>query len=109
MATMASAVMLDMEEEGELFEINIEAVNSIPPPQYYWESYFTATGNALLANCLLPIDDVSSAVPMVSQASNSTLSSSLSGKSHFLMVSDPMQEKIIGFPFWGLLEYTTRE
>lgn len=62
------------EEEEELFEINLEAVNSIPPPQYYWESYVTATSNTLLANCLLPISDVSSAIPIVSKSSSDMLS-----------------------------------
>ncbi|KAJ4705195.1 2-isopropylmalate synthase [Melia azedarach] len=56
------------EEEEELFEIDLEAVESIPPP-HYWESYFTAaTSSTLLANCLLPISDVSSAIPMASSA-----------------------------------------
>ncbi|GKV38960.1 hypothetical protein SLE2022_079260 [Rubroshorea leprosula] len=52
------------EEEEELFEINLEAVNSIPPPPHYCETHVTATGSALFANCLLPIADVSSAIPM---------------------------------------------
>ncbi|XP_034694843.1 coiled-coil domain-containing protein 1 [Vitis riparia] len=53
----------DNDDDDDLFEINLEAVNTIPPP-HYWESCFTRTGNTLLANCLLPIADVSSAVPM---------------------------------------------
>ncbi|EEF33641.1 conserved hypothetical protein [Ricinus communis] len=66
-----SKVAVDVEDdEEELFEIDIEAVNSIPPP-HYWESYFTAAGSsALLANCLLPIADVSSAVPTPSTVCN---------------------------------------
>ncbi|KAF8403270.1 hypothetical protein HHK36_011371 [Tetracentron sinense] len=75
-------------DEDELFEIDLELLNNVPPPTYwenyptptgnsflamvnkipqptYWESFPTATGNALLANCLLPIADVSSAVPMI--------------------------------------------
>ncbi|KAE8726669.1 solute carrier family 35 member F2-like [Hibiscus syriacus] len=55
------------EEDEELFEIDIEAVNSIPPP-HYWEGYFTATSSALLANCLLPICDLSTAIPMACPA-----------------------------------------
>ncbi|KAL4313164.1 hypothetical protein GQ457_01G015420 [Hibiscus cannabinus] len=55
------------EEDEELFEINIEAANSIPPP-HYWEAIFTATSSALLANCLLPISDLSTAIPMASNA-----------------------------------------
>ncbi|CAK7329851.1 unnamed protein product [Dovyalis caffra] len=51
------------EEEGEeeLFEIDFEVIDSLPPPQYNWENYFTASGSALLANCLLPIADLSTA------------------------------------------------
>ncbi|KAI4348977.1 hypothetical protein L6164_009636 [Bauhinia variegata] len=51
-----------MEDDEDLFEIDLEAVNCMPPPQY-WDSYCTSTGSALLANCLLPISDISSAVP----------------------------------------------
>lgn len=54
---------VEEEDEGDLFEINLEIVNEIPPPQYY---YFTATTNTtLLANCLLPVADVSCAVPIM--------------------------------------------
>ncbi|KAL2250767.1 UNVERIFIED_CONTAM: hypothetical protein Sindi_2199000 [Sesamum indicum] len=61
------------EDEGDLFEINLQVVNKIPPP-HYWESYFTATTNTvLLANCLLPVADVSSAVPMVMRACDALL------------------------------------
>lgn len=91
----------DMEDEEELFEINLEAVNSIPPPPpHYWESYFfTATnGNALLANCLLSIDDLSNAVPMASRACNAF---SVSGSSHVLIIS----ERLMGFPSLGVLEF----
>lgn len=74
---MASAVNDSAEREGnttseavgdmdddDLFEIDLEAVCAVAPP-YYWESCFTRTANTLLANCLLPIAEVSSAVPMV--------------------------------------------
>ncbi|KAK4396507.1 hypothetical protein Sango_1487300 [Sesamum angolense] len=61
------------DDDGDLFEINLEVVNKIPPP-HYWESYFTATTNTvLLANCLLPIADVSSAVPIVMRACDALL------------------------------------
>ncbi|KAL6998070.1 hypothetical protein U1Q18_008197 [Sarracenia purpurea var. burkii] len=53
------------EEEEELFEIDLEVVTGIPQPET--KSYFTAaTSNALLANCLLPIAHLSSAIPMTS-------------------------------------------
>ncbi|KAK0585781.1 hypothetical protein LWI29_033953 [Acer saccharum] len=68
---ISKGVATDMEdEEDDLFEIDLEAVDSIPPVPHYRESYFTATTNTttLLANCLLPISDVSSAIPMVSTA-----------------------------------------
>lgn len=59
----------DEEEDEDLFEINLEAVNEIfPAPDHYWESYFTAAtskSTVLLANCLLPITDVSKAIPVV--------------------------------------------
>lgn len=67
--------MEEEEEEEELFEINLEVVNSIPPPHYF-ENYFTATGNTLFANCLLPIADVSSAIPIVSKLDSKGLNSS---------------------------------
>ncbi|KVH90362.1 uncharacterized protein LOC112522191 [Cynara cardunculus var. scolymus] len=52
------------EEEEELFEIDLEAVGDLAPP-YYWESYLTATADyTLFANCLVPVADVSSAIPM---------------------------------------------
>ncbi|KAI5664775.1 hypothetical protein M9H77_24098 [Catharanthus roseus] len=58
------------EEEDELFEIDFEAVNKMATqPTYCWDweissSYVTSnTSTTLLANCLLPISDVSSAVP----------------------------------------------
>ncbi|XP_050383490.1 uncharacterized protein LOC126800217 [Argentina anserina] len=61
-------ILSDMEDEEDLFEIDLEAVESIPPPQYNWDSYFTAAGDVLLANCLLPVTDISRAIPTVSEA-----------------------------------------
>ncbi|CAI9780214.1 unnamed protein product [Fraxinus pennsylvanica] len=61
-------IVEEEEEERDLFEINIEVVNKIPPPQYYWDRYFTTTSDTLLANCLLPISDVSRAIPMAVKA-----------------------------------------
>lgn len=79
------------EEEEDLFEINLEIFNKIPPPEYCWESYFTATttSNTLLANCLLPIADVSSAVPMVMRACDALLSTreDQSSAASFVMMS----------------------
>ncbi|KAG4996363.1 hypothetical protein JHK85_027802 [Glycine max] len=41
----------ELEEEEELFEIDLEAVNCIPPPHFLESCYYTSTGNiALLAN-----------------------------------------------------------
>uniref|UniRef100_A0A6N2L3H5 Uncharacterized protein n=1 Tax=Salix viminalis TaxID=40686 RepID=A0A6N2L3H5_SALVM len=57
-------VAMEEEEEEDLFEIDIHAVYSIPSPKYHRVSYFPATATALLANCLLPIADLSSAVPV---------------------------------------------
>ncbi|CAI8602603.1 unnamed protein product [Vicia faba] len=60
-----------MEEDDEdLFEIDLEAVNYIiPQPYNYWENnYFISTREALLANCLLPISHISSAIPACNNA-----------------------------------------
>ncbi|KAL8094865.1 hypothetical protein AgCh_036397 [Apium graveolens] len=65
------------EEEEELFEINLDVTDKMPALDYsYWEndtdftamSATTSAGNkfALLANCMLPVSDLSSAVPMAS-------------------------------------------
>lgn len=53
------------EDEEDLFEIDLEAVNCISQHyNTYWESnYFTSSRDALLANCLLPISHISSAIP----------------------------------------------
>lgn len=61
-------ILSDMEDEEDLFEIDLEAVESLPPPQYNWDSYFVAAGDVLLANCLLPVTDISRAIPTVSEA-----------------------------------------
>lgn len=90
---------IDMEEDDDLFEIDLEAVNAMPPPQY-WESYHTSTGNALLANCLLPISDISVAVPACSSAC-------VAGTTEVLQdVSlEPVSlEEYLGLPFLGAFE-----
>lgn len=55
------------DEEDDLFEINLEAVDKTPLPNYFWDdtSCFAATGGGTtrFANCLLPVEEVSSAVP----------------------------------------------
>ncbi|KAK1408410.1 hypothetical protein QVD17_40156 [Tagetes erecta] len=53
----------DFDDDEDLFEIDLDAVRDLPPP-YYWESCLTVTANTLFANCLVPITDVSSAIPM---------------------------------------------
>lgn len=94
-------------EDEELFEINLEAVNSIPPP-HYWDSYFTATGNALLANCLLPISEISGAIPIVSEdvsgavpaGSKSCDAPSFSGAVDLVVIAQPMPlSELLRLPF----------
>ncbi|XVE75989.1 hypothetical protein DITRI_Ditri12bG0136500 [Diplodiscus trichospermus] len=92
------------EEEEELFEINLEAVNSIPPP-HYWEAFFTETSSALLANCLLPISDLSCAIPTVSTAC-STLSRE--GLTNIVMVAESLPRKIFWDPIYGGFWGTTQ-
>lgn len=55
----------DADVDDDLFEIDLDFLDNIPPPQYY-EAHLTADGIVLLANCLLPIDDISSAIPIKS-------------------------------------------
>ncbi|KAI3823496.1 hypothetical protein L1987_04934 [Smallanthus sonchifolius] len=62
-ADMKQEKLQEEDDEDDLFEIDLEAVGELPPP-YYWESCLTVTANTLFANCLVPITDVSSAVPM---------------------------------------------
>lgn len=68
-AMASGGVPVDIEEDDELFEIDLEAVNNIVPPSHFSDhtyGFFTAAGGAtLLANCLLPIIDVSNAIPMI--------------------------------------------
>lgn len=57
------------ESEEDLFEINLEAVNDTTSSLTYdWQRYPARTGSVLLANCLLPAADISSAVPATSRA-----------------------------------------
>lgn len=75
--------IIDMleEEEEELFEINLDVVDKMPALHHsYWEKHtnYTAKSStspankfALLANCVLPVSDLSSAVPMASTLSGS--------------------------------------
>ncbi|XP_019158415.1 PREDICTED: uncharacterized protein LOC109155132 isoform X2 [Ipomoea nil] len=65
------------DDEDELFEIDLAVVDSLPLPRYCWDddySRFTAaTSSALLANCLLPISQLSCAVPMAAKAGDALL------------------------------------
>ncbi|KAL5716819.1 hypothetical protein ACHQM5_009938 [Ranunculus cassubicifolius] len=55
MASFIEDSFQEVDEDDELFEINLELANNISPAP--------KTGNVLLANCLLPVADVSCAVP----------------------------------------------
>ncbi|KAL1224325.1 hypothetical protein V5N11_035444 [Cardamine amara subsp. amara] len=58
------------ESEDDLFEINLEAVNDTTSSLTYddCQRFPARTGSVLLANCLLPAADISSAVPATSRA-----------------------------------------
>ncbi|XP_004249451.1 uncharacterized protein [Solanum lycopersicum] len=76
------------EEDEEFFEIDLELVNNYfsTPHNYNWESYFRATTTSsctLLANCLLPIADVSCAIPITTKACDAFISLPPSGGSSF--------------------------
>ncbi|KAB2631740.1 hypothetical protein D8674_009259 [Pyrus ussuriensis x Pyrus communis] len=85
----------DIEDEDDLFEIDLDSVDNIPQTQYYWDSYFTETGNALLANCLLPVTDISRAIPMVSKALSS---SEQTGDVAMIPQAVPLGQ-LLGLPF----------
>ncbi|OMO82176.1 hypothetical protein CCACVL1_12044 [Corchorus capsularis] len=103
--TQSSVAEMEEEEEEEedLFEINLEAVNSIPPP-HYWEGFYTATSSALLANCLLPISDLSTAIPSTVCGTSSREGMAAS----VFMVSESFPGKIFGIPFWGTTQGNER-
>ena len=91
----------DEEDEEDLFEIDLDVVNNFPPP-HYWESYITATNNALLANCLLPISDLSRAVPMVSKPCDVSFTFPVTPNAVFF-VAESMPGKLLGFSSPGAL------
>ncbi|CAH2062579.1 unnamed protein product [Thlaspi arvense] len=81
------------EQEEDLFEIDLEVVNNLSPP-HYWDSNSTATNHALLANCLLPISDISGAVPMVSKSRTCEALPPPSG----VVFAEPVKGKFLGYP-----------
>ncbi|CAL0317045.1 unnamed protein product [Lupinus luteus] len=84
------------EEDEDLFEIDLEAVNCIPPT-HYWDSHYISTENALLANCLMPISDISNAVP----ACNAVC---FEGKTKVLFIREPMSlGEYLRLPFLGAI------
>ncbi|KAM0977795.1 hypothetical protein ACFX13_014102 [Malus domestica] len=94
--------LADIEDEDDLFEIDLDLIDSVPQTQYYWNRYFTATGNALLANCLLPATDISRAIPVVSKALSS---SERTGNVVMVPQAVPLGQ-LLGLPFheaFGLL------
>ncbi|OMO68309.1 hypothetical protein COLO4_29766 [Corchorus olitorius] len=101
--TQSSVAEMEEEEEEDLFEINLEAVNNIPPP-HYWEAFYTATSSALLANCLLPISDLSTAVPSTVCGTSSREGMAAS----VFMVAESFPGKIFGIPFWGTTQGNER-
>ena len=86
------------QEDEELFDINLELVDNIPPPNYYWERYFLSTGNALLANCLLPVTDLSDAIPVISELHHDVLSVSVLSSPANSMTKMRMAGKTGDFP-----------
>ncbi|XP_057970684.1 uncharacterized protein LOC131159645 [Malania oleifera] len=108
----------DMEEdEEELFEINLEAVNGIPPPPPHHHNHrrepcsstvasAAANNYVLLANCLLPVADVSNAVPTAEDRN----ALSFKGGSNFLLVSAaPMPVDVCSSLLRGILVCSGRE
>ncbi|KAM7255067.1 hypothetical protein ACFE04_020308 [Oxalis oulophora] len=105
---------LDIEDDEDLFEIDIKANIPTPPPDYCWERYFNSkiqTGSALLANCLLPITDLSTAVPTASCNNKKTLTLLPAGKSNFFMIDkDPTPlRKLLAIAYWDDYGCSIRE
>ena len=99
--------LADMEDD-ELFEIDLDAVNCIPLP-HYSDSYLTSTGNALLANCLLPISEVSGAVPIASEDVSGVVPM-ISQSYNFVMMSDPMPlGEVLRLPFMAAFGVPPRQ
>ncbi|KAJ4971293.1 hypothetical protein NE237_004392 [Protea cynaroides] len=78
-------------EDDDLFEIDLKAVENIPPPSYL-ESYFITTDCVLFANCLLPIADVSNAVPIIPRGRTASMVSNVA--STLLMMSKFMPPEL---------------
>lgn len=74
------------EEDDELFEIDLDSVGDLP--EYFWEESrvrIGATGKALLANCLMPVSDLSAAVPIITGAGFP-----FSGPGEVVMIGEPV-------------------
>ncbi|QCE05833.1 uncharacterized protein LOC114192610 [Vigna unguiculata] len=84
------------EEEEDLFEIDLEAVNCVSPPRFWESCCYTSTENvALLANCLLPKSDVSSAVPAVCSSA---------GNTNVVLIAEPTSlGEYLRLPFLGII------
>ncbi|KAE9612452.1 hypothetical protein Lal_00033265 [Lupinus albus] len=87
------------EDDEDLFEIDLEAVNCIQPLPHYWDSHYISTeNNALLANCLMPISDISNAVPACNNAV------CFGGKTKVLFISEPVSlGEYLRLPFLGAI------
>ncbi|KAI4300459.1 hypothetical protein L6164_033836 [Bauhinia variegata] len=93
---------MDMEDDEDLFEIDLDAVNCIPPPRY-GHSYNTSTQSALLANCLLPISDILSSVPA------SHAAAALPGTTNVFLITDSMSlGEYLRLPFLGYLAFLNK-
>ncbi|XP_020106462.1 uncharacterized protein LOC109722748 [Ananas comosus] len=57
-------------DEEEFFELDLEVLNRIETLQYY--EHRQTTAEALLANCLLPVEYICNAIPIESSSSSSS-------------------------------------
>ncbi|KAI3852552.1 hypothetical protein MKX03_019973, partial [Papaver bracteatum] len=92
----------DREDDEDLFEIDLDAVNKISPTTY-WEgclSLSKSENTVLLGNCLLPISEISKAVPMLSSKGPcGDIESSVKNASRIVMMIEFVPEKFWGSPF----------
>ncbi|KAL1331902.1 hypothetical protein AAHE18_02G194300 [Arachis hypogaea] len=101
---------MEDDDDEDLFEIDLELVNCIsssPSKPHYYNTattsttnsnYSTGKKNALLANCLMPISDISSAIP----ACNKSKNISSNNNNYNVVISESFSlEEYLRLPFLG--------
>ncbi|XP_057740468.1 uncharacterized protein LOC130957632 [Arachis stenosperma] len=103
-------LIMEDDDDEDLFEIDLDLVNCIssssPSKPHYYNTattssttnsnYSTGKKNALLANCLMPISDISSAIPACNKSKN------ISSNNYNVVISESFSlEEYLRLPFLG--------